>query len=349
MGDFFPSVAVVILNWNGKPFLEKFLPSVCASDYPNLTIFVADNGSSDDSLSFLKGTFPQINILQNAENLGFAEGYNRALKEVKAAYYVLLNSDVEVTKDWILPVIRLMETNPVIGACQPKILSFDNPSKFEYAGAAGGWIDRWGYSFCRGRIFDTVETDEGQYNESQKVFWASGAALFIRSDLYHQAGGLDAYFFAHMEEIDLCWRLQRMGYQIWCCPESVVYHVGGGSLPQGNPYKMFLNFRNNLIMLHKNLHGFDRWKTLLIRKLMDGLAAFRSIMKGYSSEVKVILKAHRAYHQWHSQNKRETIPPGKSFQKIKMKDLQGVYHGSIVWQYFGNKKKNYSSIEIVKK
>lgn len=349
MADFFPSVAVVILNWNGKSFLTKFLPSVCATDYPDLKVYMADNASTDESISFVEKEYPQINVLRLSENFGFAEGYNRALAQIKADYYVLLNSDVEVVKDWVLPVIRLMETNPVIAACQPKILSYYNRQYFEYAGAAGGWMDRWGFSFCRGRIFDTVEPDEGQYNESQKVFWASGAAFFIRSALYHQAGGLDPYFFAHMEEIDLCWRLQRMGYQIWCCPESVVYHVGGGSLRQGDPYKVFLNFRNNLIMLHKNLRGFDRWLTLFVRRILDGMAACRSVAKGYSSEVKVIRNAHREYSRWLSQYKKNRANRPQSFGNIKMKDLTGVYSGSVAWQYFGKKRETFSSLKKVKK
>lgn len=350
MADFFPSVAVVILNWNGRSFLEKFLPFVIATDYPNLKIYVADNASDDDSAAFIKREYPHINIIQNSGNLGFAGGYNEALKKVEAAYYVLLNSDVEVTKDWILPIIRLMHNSPVIGACQPKILSCQDRNQFEYAGAAGGWMDHWGYSFCRGRIFDTTEADTGQYDNAAKIFWASGAAFFIKAELYHQAGGLDEYFFAHMEEIDLCWRLQRMGYQVWCCPQSVVYHVGGGSLAQGSPYKMFLNFRNNLIMMHKNLSGIERVTKLAIRFMLDGFAAFRSIVKGYPSELKIILKAHGAYYRWLFQNKKRGSTLNKRYIPIvKMKNLSGIYFHTIAWKYFAKGKQTFSSLKIKEK
>lgn len=350
MTDFFPSVAVVILNWNGRSFLEKFLPSVMATDYPNLKIYIADNASSDDSVEFVTREYPQINVIRNTGNLGFAGGYNEALKKVSTDYYVLLNSDVEVTRDWILPVIRLMHNNPVIGACQPKILSYQHRNQFEYAGAAGGWIDRWGYSFCRGRIFDTTEVDNRQYNDAANVFWASGAAFFIKSGLYHQAGGLDEYFFAHMEEIDLCWRLQRMGYQIWCCPQSVVYHVGGGSLAQGNPYKMFLNFRNNLIMMHKNLAGIERFTILVVRFILDGFAAFRSIVKGYPSEVKIILKAHFAYYRWlFKKRKRTGAENGGHIPVVRLKNLSGIYFHTIAWKYFARGKQTFSSLKIKEK
>ncbi|MGH2642415.1 MAG: glycosyltransferase family 2 protein [Chitinophagaceae bacterium] len=350
MADIFPSVAVVILNWNGRPFLEKFLPSVTATDYPDLKIYVADNASEDDSVKFVMDHYPQINIIQNSGNFGFAGGYNEALKKVSADYYVLLNSDVEVDKDWILPIIQLMNGNPVIGACQPKILSYNQRNQFEYAGAAGGWMDRWGFSFCRGRIFDTMETDKGQYDHASKVFWASGAAFFIKADLYRRAGGLDEYFFAHMEEIDLCWRLQRMGYQIWCCPQSVVYHVGGGSLAQGDPYKMFLNFRNNLIMMHKNLSGFERFSTLVIRFTLDGFAALRSIFKGYRSEVKIILKAHGAYYRWLFQKKKQHHSPNDiRLPVVKMKDLSGIYFHTVAWKYFAKGKQAFSSLKIENK
>ena len=247
-----PSVAIVILNWNGRKFLEQFMPAVLASTYPNKRVIVADNASTDDSILFLNEHFPSVEIIRNETNEGFAKGYNTALKKVTADYYVLLNSDVEVPENWIEPVISLMETDPLIAACQPKILTFDNRSFFEYAGACGGWIDKFGYPFSRGRVFDTRETDSGQYDFVQQCFWASGAAFFIRAKLYHEMGGLDEYFFAHQEEIDLCWRLQLSGYKIFVQPASVVYHVGGGTLPRGNSRKTFLNFRNNLIMIYKN-------------------------------------------------------------------------------------------------
>lgn len=344
METHFPKVAVVILNWNGKKFLEQFLPSVCTSDYPNLDICVADNASTDDSLGFVRRSFPQIKIIQNQGNVGFAEGYNLALKQVNADYYVLLNQDVAVKSGWIPPVIQLMESDKRIAACQPKIRSWKHKDYFEYAGAAGGWIDRWGYTFCRGRIFDTIEKDEGQYDTPQKIFWATGAALFIRTNLYHEAGGLDPDFFAHFEEIDLCWRLQRRGYQIWCCPQSVVYHVGGGSLEQGNPRKIFLNYRNNLIMLHKNLSPEERFSTLLIRRILDGIAALKSLLQGRFSEFKSILKAHFAYYRWLSKKRLS-----KSFPYPPLEYLEGVYKKSIIWEYFLRKKKTFSSLSDSKK
>lgn len=335
----YPSVAVVILNWNGKKFLEAFLPSVCASDYPGLRIYVADNASTDGSVAFTKKEFPEVEVICLKENAGFAEGYNLALANIRADYYVLLNQDVEVEKDWIRPVIRLMESDPRIGACQPKILSWHQRDRFEYAGAAGGWLDRWGYPFCRGRIFDTVEEDHGQYDQPQQAFWASGAALFIRAALYHRAGGFDPFFFAHMEEIDLCWRLQRLGYQVWCCPESKVYHVGGGSLPRGNSRKLFLNFRNNLIMLHKNLDAGNRKRVLRVRMLLDAVAALKGLLGGRPAEVLVVLKAHRAYRQWARQEKVDRPLP-----KRDLGDMAGMYDGSVVWQYFIRGRKTFSSL-----
>jgi GT2 family glycosyltransferase len=350
MAETFPSVAVVILNWNGRKFLEEFLPSVVRTDYPNLRIYVADNASTDDSMAFVERAYPAITRISNGGNLGFAEGYNQALGAIQADYYVLLNQDVAVEPDWIRPLVALMEANPRAGACQPKIRARDQPDHFEYAGAAGGWIDRWGYAFCRGRIFDHLEADRGQYDAQARVFWATGAALCIRAELYHRAGGLDAYFFAHMEEIDLCWRVQRMGYEVWCCPASVVYHVGGGSLPRGNSRKTFLNYRNNLIMLHKNLRGVQRWATLLVRLTLDGIAGARSLVKGEAGETRAILRAHKGYYGWlfgrhrREYNIRDVAPPRRAFAR-----LNGVYPGSLVWQYFIRGKKTFSSLDISEK
>lgn len=347
MRESFPLVAVVILNWNGRKFLEEFLPTVCRTDYPNLKIYVADNASTDDSMEFVGREYPQVLRVSNSGNIGFAEGYNQALSGIQADYYVLLNQDVEVDPGWIRPLVRLMESDPQVGACQPKIRSHHKRDHFEYAGAAGGWIDRWGYAFCRGRIFGDLEIDRGQYDDPARVFWASGAALFIRARLYHRAGGLDAYFFAHMEEIDLCWRIQRLGFEIWCCPESVVYHVGGGSLPRGNSHKTFLNYRNNLIMLHKNLSGVRRYSTLLMRLAMDGISGIRSLVKGEGGEVSAILRAHKGYYGWvfgrHSGKHNLPAIPGRS---RKFTGLPGVYSGSIVWQYFLRGKKTFSSLDF---
>lgn len=339
-----PSVAVVILNWNGKSFLERFLPSVLKSDYENLRVIVADNASTDDSVLFLRKRFPEVEIMIHAENEGFAKGYNSALKKVESDYYILLNSDVEVEHDWIAPAILLMEGDEKIGAVQPKVLSFENKNSFEYAGACGGWIDQLGYPFARGRVFDVCEKDKGQYQDATEVFWASGAALFIRSSVFHEAGGFDEYFFAHQEEIDLCWRLQRLGYKIFVEPASVVYHVGGGTLPMGSRKKTFLNFRNNLVMLTRNL----KWEEILykipVRIVLDNIAAFQALVKGDFSSFISIESAHLHYLSWLFFGKR-----GKKSPKIKMDELPGVYAGSVVWMFFIKKLKTFQEIVDNKK
>ena len=293
-----PSVAIVILNWNGKSFLEKFIPSVLHTNYRNKRVIVADNASTDDSLIFLKTNFPAVEIIINEAHFGFAKGYNSALKKVTADYYVLLNSDVEVTPEWISPVIELMESDPLIAACQPKILAYSDRTRFEYAGASGGWIDNFGYPFMRGRIFDTCEKDNGQYNEAVSCFWASGAALFVKAKLYHATGGFDEYFFAHQEEIDLCWRLQIAGYKIFIQPAAVVYHVGGGTLPKGDSRKVFLNFRNNLVMLYKNLPWQKALWKVPVRMLLDALAAWRALSGGDLGYFVALMKAHLHFIKW---------------------------------------------------
>ena len=334
-----PSVAVVILNWNGKHFLEKFLPSVMASGYENLQIIVADNASTDDSISFLKQKYPAVRLLLSNTNEGFAKGYNTALKQVSADYYILLNSDVEVSPGWIEPVILLMESDEKIAACQPKILSFQNKKQFEYAGACGGFIDALCYPFTRGRIFENCETDKGQYDNSIQIFWASGAALFVRSKVFHELNGFDEYFFAHQEEIDLCWRMQRAGYTIYVEPASVVYHVGGGTLPMGDRKKVFLNFRNNLVMMTKNLPFFERLWKIPLRIILDIIAAYRDLIGGNFSMFISIASAHMHFVEWLFVGKR-----GKKLPKINTKVLSVVYHGSIVWQYFIKKEKTFSEI-----
>ncbi|WP_026751631.1 glycosyltransferase family 2 protein [Sediminibacterium sp. C3] len=333
-----PSVAVVILNYNGKKHLEQFLPSVMATNYLNLQIIVADNGSTDDSIEFVQRNFPHIKILDHHLNEGFAGGYNWALKRVEADYYVLLNSDVEVTNDWVTPVIELMEKDKNIAAAQPKMLSFKDPDSFEYAGAAGGWIDKLGYPFSRGRIFDICETDEGQYNQSEPIFWASGAAMFVRASVFHEMKGFDPYFFAHQEEIDLCWRMQLAGYTIMACPDSAVYHVGGGTLPRGGR-KVFLNFRNNLIMLAKNLpFGELIWK-LPMRFFLDAVSAWKGLLTGDIYFFTAIMKAHFAFGRWflcrYAGINKVTKP---------MHTLNGVYTGSVVWNYFVENKKRFLEI-----
>ncbi|MBS1742926.1 MAG: glycosyltransferase family 2 protein [Bacteroidetes bacterium] len=334
-----PSVAIVILNWNGKNYLEKFLPAVCASTYSNKRIIVADNASTDDSVKCIQEKFPSVEIIVNGANFGFAKGYNEALKKVSADYYVLLNSDVEVTATWIEPVIQLMESDKMIGACQPKILSYSDKSMFEYAGACGGWIDNFGYPFARGRVFNDCEKDNGQYNDVQECLWASGAALFVRAEVYQSLGGLDEYFFAHQEEIDLCWRMQRTGFKVYAQPASVVYHVGGGTLPKGNNRKTFLNFRNNLVMLYKNLPlGQVLW-TIPARIILDAIAAWKELLNGDTGYFFAVLKAHVRFTGWLVSGKKAGTPLPTTSKKIT-----GKYQGCIVWDYFIKKKKTFAEI-----
>ncbi len=333
-----PEVAVVILNYNGRKHLENFLPSVMASTYGNLRIIVADNASTDDSVVFLKENFPTVELLTHPVNEGFAGGYNWALKKVRSDYYVLLNSDVSVTEGWIEPVIALMETDQVIAACQPKILSYHHPALFEYAGGAGGWIDKFGYPFSRGRIFDVCEEDTHQYETIEPVFWASGASLFIRAAVYHEMGGLDASFFAHQEEIDLCWRMQLAGYQIMSCPSSVVYHVGAGTLPRGGR-KVFLNFRNNLMMLCKNLTWREKIRVLPIRFGLDAISAWKGLLTGDADFFKAIFLAHMAVIRYFFSNRYIPQNPAKP-----LKLLDGVYNGSVVWQYFVRQHNRFQEI-----
>lgn len=332
-----PSVAVVILNYNGRNYLEKFLPGVLASAYGNKKIIVADNASTDDSVIFLQQNFPSVEIILLGKNFGFAEGYNQALARVSADYYVLLNSDVEVTKDWIEPVIDLMERDERIAFAQPKILSYNDKASFEYAGAAGGFIDLLGYPFARGRVFDTLEKDNGQYNTSTEIFWATGAALFAKATVYRHLGGFYGYFFAHQEEIDLCWRAQLAGYKIACCTESVVYHVGGGTLPQGHFRKTFLNFRNNLIMLARNLPMNEKIYKIPTRLILDGVFGAKSLFGGDFVTVKGILYAHFAFYKW-CLKKKERYP----FRMKPIKALRGVYPRLLTGQYFINGKKYFS-------
>jgi GT2 family glycosyltransferase len=333
-----PKVAVVILNWNGRHYLEQFLPSVVASSYPNLEICVGDNASTDDSVQFLKKHYPKIRLIQNDKNYGFAGGYNRVLAQVDAEYVVLLNSDVEVDKNWINPVIELLESNPQIAAAQPKLLSYRDKSIFEYAGAAGGFIDYLGYPFCRGRIFDTVEKDEGQYNQASEIFWASGAAFFIRKKAWDEINGFDEDFFAHMEEIDLCWRLKSRDYQIWYCPEASVYHVGGGTLAAESPFKTFLNFRNNLWMIHKNYPAKTAFFKVFIRFFLDFVTLLKFLVEGKPKNAAAISKAHVAFLKSWKTNaaKRQLVNPDRN--------THDIYPRSIVWDYFIRKKKKFSDL-----
>lgn len=290
-------IAVVILNWNGRSMLERFLPSVLKYSSPQASVIVADNGSTDDSLPFLQEHYPEVPVLRLDKNYGFAEGYNKALAQVEADYYVLLNSDVECTQGWIEPVIEMMEQDDKVAIAQPKLLMYDRRDTFEYAGAAGGFIDSYGYPFCRGRLFSTLEQDHGQYDDECDIFWASGAAMFVRASVYHELGGLDGDFFAHMEEIDFCWRAKNAGYRVRYSPRSVVYHVGGGTLPKSSPFKTRLNFRNNLSMLYKNLPE-ARLKSVIRRRLvLDGIAAVKFLLQGHLGEFKAVRTAHREFHE----------------------------------------------------
>ena len=288
-------IAVVLLNWNGQKLLEQFLPALVQYS-PEATLYLADNASTDDSVAFVKASFPTIQIIENSTNLGFAGGYNIALKSIDAEILALVNTDVEVTKNWLVPIIETFKTEPKTAIIQPKIRDFKNPEFFEYAGAAGGFIDQFGYPFCRGRIFDSLEKDVAQYEDDSEIFWASGACFFIRNAVYSELGGFDADFFAHQEEIDLCWRAKNRGYTIKYNSKSIVYHIGGATLNQGNPRKTFLNFRNSLFTLTKNLPQKKLLYVLFIRLILDGIAGLRFLWQGKWKHVFAILKAHFSFY-----------------------------------------------------
>jgi GT2 family glycosyltransferase len=331
-----PSVAVVILNYNGVEFLKKFLPSVLKSEYENCSIYVADNGSSDTSIAFLKTSFPEVKIIDLKDNHGFAKGYNLALEKVESDYLVLLNSDVEVSQNWIQPIIELMERDKSIGACQPKIKSYHNKEYFEYAGASGGWIDNLGYPFCRGRIFDKLEKDNGQYNTTSEIFWASGAAFFVRRKLFKDLGGFDPDYFAHAEEIDLCWRIKRAGFKVMVKPRSVVYHVGGGTLDYLNPRKTYLNFRNTLFTILKNEPKRKLFWLIPTRLILDGVAGGLFLVQGKFPHIKSILQAHGSFYRSFFRMIKKRKMYNEKIQKISISDKPnsvGVYQGSMVWQY----------------
>lgn len=337
-------VAVVILNWNGLRFLQSFLPKVVEHSEQHAEVWVADNGSTDASLDWVAKNCPSVRIHENKVNHGFARGYNEALRHIEADIYVLLNSDVEVTSGWIQPVIDYMNEANLV-ACQPKIRDYHKPEHFEHAGATGGFIDRNGFVFCAGRIFNAFEVDHGQYNSNKEVFWASGACLFIRASAYHEVEGLDADFFAHMEEIDLCWRLKNRGYRIGACGESHVYHVGGGTLDKLNPFKTFLNFRNNLFILVKNYHYGSLLRILLKRMVLDGVAAIRFITEGKWSYFTAVFKAHMSFYVMLPMmlKKRKAI-------KARLRELDaeanrsGWYLGSIIRDYFLRKQTKFSDL-----
>ncbi len=335
-------VAIVILNWNGQAMLAKYLPNVIEYSRQDAEVWVADNCSSDQSMRLLETQFPQVKTIVLEQNFGFAEGYNRALKQIEAEYYILLNSDVEVSHHWLTPLIEFMDSHPQVAACQPKLLAEYDKDSFEYAGACGGFLDKYGYPFCRGRIFNMVERDNGQYDYQQEILWATGACMMIRSKDYWDAGGLDGRFFAHNEEIDLCWRLRLMGRQIYCIPESEVYHVGGGTLPKSNPMKTFLNFRNNLTMLYKNLSDKELKKVMRMRWFLDYLAAFEMLILGRNwGDFKAVFKARKAFKAWRADFDEDRRQIQASRQET---EVPQIYQKSILWQYYAKGKKTFKDL-----
>ncbi len=333
--------AVVILNYNGAGMLRRFLPSVIEYSH-EASIYVADNGSSDESCDVVRNEFPAVKLMVLDHNYGFAEGYNRALAQVDEEYAVLLNSDVEVTRGWLSPMTQFLDSNPEVAACQPKLLSFKQKDFFEYAGAAGGFIDKWGYTFCRGRIFNTVERDSGQYDDTTDVFWATGAALMIRNEVYKNNGGLDGRFFAHMEEIDLCWRLRSRGYRIACVPQSHVYHVGGATLKKENPQKTYLNFRNNLLMIYKNAPDCQLKKIMLFRKVFDNVAALKFLASGDYAAFKAVRKARRDFKAMRSGYDKARAENMKMAVTTRIPE---VLKSSILYKYYLGFKHTYSSLK----
>ncbi len=339
-----PSVAAVIIHWNKRELLEQFLPSVVKSTYANLQIILADNHSDDDSIAWVNKNYPMVQTLVLDQNYGYAGGYNHALKEIKADYYVLLNNDVMVNPSWIEPIITLMEKDEKIAATQPKILQYNKPSHFEYAGAAGGFLDHLGYVFCRGRIFENLEEDLGQYNNSIPVFWASGACLFIKSKAFHQVNGFDEHFFAHMEEVDLCWRLQLAGYQIWYCGESAVYHLGGSTLQKGNPQKTYLNFRNSLQMMLKNEDTHRLWWLIPVRSTLDLIGSVFFLLNGKPKHSASVHKAHSDFFfkikkWWHKRNHIERNVPSN--------EVKGIYKNAVFFEHFVLRKQKFSDLKNI--
>ena len=335
-------VAIVILNWNGADMLRQYLPSVLKYSREEATVYVADNGSTDNSLQLLREHFPEVQLITFDKNWGFAEGYNRALAEIDATYYLLLNSDIEVTPHWLTPLIELMDSHPDIAACQPKLLSMADREQFEYAGAAGGFLDRYGYPYCRGRLFETIERDEGQYDQPADVLWATGAALFVRARIYKEVGGLDGRFFAHSEEIEFCWRVRLCGYRIVCLPESRIYHVGGGTLPKANPMKTYLNFRNNLTMLYKCLPDSDLRHVMRWRWWLDYLAAWQMLLLKHNwGDFKAVYRARRDYKRWRKdfEADRKAIQSG-----AKVADIPERTRFSLLWQYYAKSRKRFTQL-----
>lgn len=331
-------IAVVILNWNGKDLLEKFIPSIIQYSNPEIAdIYVADNASTDLSIEFVKQHFPSVNIIQNNVNGGYAKGYNDALKQIKADYFALVNSDIEVTENWLEPILEYFNLNKNTAIIQPKILDYKNKQYFEYAGAAGGFLDKFGYPFCKGRIFDTVEIDHLQYDKIADIFWASGACFFVRSDVFFQLKGFDEMYFAHQEEIDFCWRAKNFGYEIKFIPNSVVYHVGGATLSSYNPKKTYLNFRNSLITLVKNLPKDKIVMVIFVRLILDGIAGLKFLFELQPKHTLAVLKAHYSFYK----NISKTLDKRK---ETPHKTSKYYYTINIVYQYYIKKKKIFSRI-----
>ena len=328
------NIAVVILNWNGKELLEQFLPSVVEHSQ-DASIYVADNASTDNSISFLKSTYPSVKIIQNSENGGYAKGYNDALKQVKEDVFCLVNSDIEVTKNWLSPILQTFNSDSNIAIIQPKILDFKNKSYFEYAGAAGGFIDKYGYPYCRGRIFNTVERDNGQYDDISDIFWSSGACLFIRKRVFEELNGMDEAYFAHMEEIDLCWRAKNLDYEVKYVGSSTVYHIGGATLKNTNPKKTYLNFRNSLYNIVKNAQG-NLFILVFVRLILDGIAGIKFIFEFKFAHFISIISAHFSFYKHLSTllKQRKTLTQSKNY----------YYLNSIVWSYFIRKKRAFNRL-----
>ncbi len=334
-------LAIVILNWNGAEMMRRYLLSVLENSVGD--VVVADNASTDGSVAMLRKEFPQVPVVALEQNFGFAEGYNRALAQLPDyEYYLLLNSDVEIRqKEWDAPLVKYMDAHPECAACQPKLLSLREPDMFEYAGAAGGFLDKYGYPFCRGRVLDTIEKDEGQYDEVVSLLWGTGAALMVRVSDWQTSGGLDGRFFAHMEEIDLCWRLRTMGRSIVCIAESTAYHLGGATLNQGNPRKTFLNFRNNLLMLYKNLPDSELSRVMRVRRLLDYLAAFQFLLKGAPKHCVAVFKARRAYAKMRPDFNKERRRIQQLRQNERVPERVGFL---LLWQYYVKGKKTFTRL-----
>lgn len=338
-------VAIVILNWNGKHYLEKYLSDVVKHSTTNENkVIVVDNNSTDESVNYLKTNFSEnVELIEFDNNYGYAGGYQKALEIIKAEYYVLLNSDVEVTPGWVEPIIELMDSDKTIAASMPKIRAYEKKERFEYAGASGGYIDKFGFPFCRGRILYSIEDDTNQYDSVADIFWASGAAMFVRADAYHKAGGLDDNFFAHMEEIDLCWRMKHLGYRITCCPQSLVYHVGGGTLPNNSPRKLYLNYRNSLFLLYKNLSRKKFHRTIYLRMLIDAASAMVYFLRFDFSFFSAVTKAHRDFYKSLPllREKRSAV-----MQQMQIPEVSAIYMRSIVFSFFLKRRRIFKDLKL---